>query len=137
MLYSSYAIFNQMEPNWTVEFYKTRDGQDLISEFVKGLPVKDQVKFLWTVRLLETLGPAIREPHAKSMHGHKNLFELRVKGQDNIYRIFYFHYDGETFVLLHGFTKKTEKTPAKEIDIAENRKADYLKQQKDKTQKEQ
>ena len=37
----------------------------------------------------------------------------------------YNSYVGNTFVLLHHFRKKTQKTPRKEIDCAKRRAKDY------------
>ena len=45
-----------------------------------------------------------------------SLFEIRIKDRANIHRIFYFAYTGRKLVLLHGFTKKTEKTPGRGSD---------------------
>ena len=56
---------------------------------------------------------------------YKGLFELRVKFASDISRIFYFAYRQDTFVLLHGFVKKTEKTPQREIERALRYKEDY------------
>jgi len=41
------------------------------------------------------------------------------------HRTLYFAATGRRFVLLHAFTKKTQKTPPGEIDIAERRLADF------------
>lgn len=49
-----------------------------------------------------------------------------VEQNTNIYRIFYFAYTGKFVILLHGFQKKTQKTPKKEIEIAEARMQDFL-----------
>ncbi len=43
-------------------------------------------------------------------------------------RVLYFAYTGKRFILLHGFVKKTGKMPRRDIDIAENRMQNYLKQ---------
>ena len=40
-------------------------------------------------------------------------------------RIFYFIWRDNKLVLLHGFTKKTQKTPPREIQTAKTRLADY------------
>ncbi|MDP3298104.1 MAG: type II toxin-antitoxin system RelE/ParE family toxin [Thermodesulfovibrionia bacterium] len=58
--------------------------------------------------------------------GTKKLFEIRIKDKTNIHRILYFTFTGRKFVLLHGFTKKTEKTPRGEIETALKRMNDYL-----------
>jgi phage-related protein len=64
-------------------------------------------------------------PYVRSIVNSK-LFEIRVEQDTNIYRIFYVAYTGERFILLHGFQKKTQKTPKKELDIAETRLKTFL-----------
>lgn len=54
------------------------------------------------------------------------IYELRPKPT----RIFFFYFDNGEFILLHGFEKKTQKTPKKEIRKAEAEKADYIKRYK-------
>ena len=51
---------------------------------------------------------------------------MRIKDKYNIHRIIYFVYTGKILILLHGFTKKTQRTPAKEIKVAGKRMKDYL-----------
>ena len=55
------------------------------------------------------------------------IYEIRVEVESNIYRIFCCLDDGAVVVLFHGFQKKTQKTPLKEIKRAETIKKDYLK----------
>lgn len=52
------------------------------------------------------------------MQGTDNLWELRIKQSSNNFRIFYFCYTGNKFVLLHGIRKTTAKTPKKDIQIS-------------------
>jgi len=49
------------------------------------------------------------------------LFELRVKGREGIARVFYCTKVGKRIVMLHGFVKKTQRTPIKELRKAEKR----------------
>lgn len=67
------------------------------------------------------------EPYAKPLKGnkYKDMFELRVKFSSDISRIFYFTFRNNTFVLLHGFTKKSDKTPVSELEKALRYKEDY------------
>ncbi|MCD8213465.1 MAG: type II toxin-antitoxin system RelE/ParE family toxin [Campylobacter sp.] len=51
----------------------------------------------------------------------KGLFELRVKGNDGIVRLFYVFQKDKKIYILHGFVKKTQKTPKKELEIAYTR----------------
>ena len=48
-------------------------------------------------------------PHTRAMG--QGLFELRLKAAEGIARIFYCTVSGRTIVMLHQFTKKTDKTP--------------------------
>lgn len=50
----------------------------------------------------------------------QGLFEVRTSLDGNIYRVL-FCLDGSTMVLLHAFTKKAQKTPKPDIDIARKR----------------
>ena len=59
-------------------------------------------------------------------HLEKQLWELRVRHGRNRYRIIYFLYTGQTFILLHGFTKKTGPVPKADMEMAESRRDDYI-----------
>ena len=52
---------------------------------------------------------------------HQSAFELRIKEKNGIYRVFYAFFDGDTILIPHAFTKKSQKTPQKEIDTAKQR----------------
>ena len=41
-------------------------------------------------------------------------------------RVFYFTFTGKRIVLLHGFLKKTDKTPERELVLAEKRMKDFI-----------
>ena len=64
-------------------------------------------------------------PHVKKLTGVP-LWEIRILGRDNI-RVFYVMPTGHTVLVLHGFIKKKQKTPLKEIAIAIGRLADWEK----------
>lgn len=48
----------------------------------------------------------------------EGLYELRVEVEGIIYRVFFIFDEGNIVVLFHGFKKKTQKTPIKEIEKA-------------------
>ena len=102
-----------------------RGPAEFPSQGQKNSPV-GKAKYIFISDLLEQYGIAVREPYVKAIKGKKKLFEMRIKDKSNIHRIIYFVYTGKTFILLHGFTKKTQRTPAKDIRIAETRMKDYL-----------
>ena len=71
---------------------------------------------------MEVFGPDLGMPHTRAMGG--GLFELRIKAAEVIARIFYCTVVNRRIVFLHQFVKKTDKTPAKELRIAQNRMKD-------------
>lgn len=62
------------------------------------------------------------------MKTHKGLFEARIKLGSNIWRVFCFFDKGKLVILLNGFTKKTQKTPKKEIDKAVKLMKEYYEE---------
>ncbi|WP_413649227.1 type II toxin-antitoxin system RelE/ParE family toxin [Pantoea sp. B65] len=64
-------------------------------------------------------GGNLGEPHTSAFGN--GLFELRVKGNEGIGRVFFCAVVGKRIVMLHSFIKKTPKTPRKELSIAEAR----------------
>jgi len=112
---------------YDVEFYQKENGEVPVRDFLESLPPKLRAKTFREIELLKDHGPDLREPHTKSIKGKENkgIYELRVKFSTDISRVFYFSYIGSTFVLLHGFVKKTNKTPPREIERARKYKEDY------------
>ena len=96
-----------------VEFYKTAAGREVVAEFLDTLPPKDMAKVFRDIDLLAEFAPDLHEPYTKHIDGP--IWELRSKFSSNIYRIFYFIWRDNKLVLLHGFTKKTQKTPPKPV----------------------
>ena len=66
-----------------------------------------------------TYGPNLGMPFTRAMKD--GLFELRIKAKEGISRIFFCTVKDCRIVLLHGFIKKTEQTPVKELAIARKR----------------
>jgi phage-related protein len=65
----------------------------------------------------------------KHLSGTDGLYEVRVKSGSNIFRIFCFFDEGKLVVLLHGFNKKTDKIPARELERASKLKKEYFADQ--------
>lgn len=68
---------------------------------------------------MELYGPDLGMPHTRTMGD--GLFELRLKAREGISRVFYCTLVGRRIVILHHFIKKTDKTPAKELNVARAR----------------
>ncbi len=111
---------------WSVEYFVAESGKSPVKEFIDSLSSESKAKFIFIADLLTEYGLNVREPYVKPITGTRKLFEIRIKDRQNIHRIFYFAFTGRRLVLLHGFTKKTDKTPTREIEIAEGRMKDFL-----------
>lgn len=113
--------------SWNIKIYARENGSEPVMEFLNSLPPKHRAKAIWEIDLLEEHGPALREPYVKHIQGerYKGLMELRIQQGGDISRIFYFLPVGNTFVLLHGFVKKDQKTPARELETAARYMQDY------------
>lgn len=101
---------------WNIIFYEKENGTIPVQDFWDTLPVKHHAKALRDIDVLEKYGTALTEPHVKHIQG--KLWELRIKSASDISRIFYFIPVGNDIVLLHGFVKKKQKTPNREIETA-------------------
>jgi phage-related protein len=113
---------------WNIIFYKKEDGTTPVQEFLDKLPVKHHAKALRDIDVLEKYGTILTEPHVKHIKG--KLWELRIKSASDVSRIFYFVPIGRSIVLLHGFVKKTQKIPNREIETANNYLEDYQRRNK-------
>jgi len=69
----------------------------------------------------------LSEPYTKQVKG--KIRELRVKDNRGAVGVLYFTFTGKRFILLHGFMKKTDKTPERDIEIAEKRMNDFLQRE--------
>ena len=92
-----------------------------------SLQPKIRAKAFSDIELLEKHGSNLREPYVKPIKGKENkgLYELRVKFASDIVRIFYYTYYNNKYILLHGFIKKSMKTPKSEIERARKYMEDY------------
>lgn len=82
-----------------------------VEKLIGSLQKKTVAKVLRTIDLLERFGHRLGMPHSRKIDG--NLFELRVRGRQEV-RIFYAIRNRQA-ILFHGFIKKSQKIPEKEI----------------------
>jgi len=115
-----------MNASWTIIYFQSTSGANPVRNFIQSLSITAQGKVARTLDLLANYNIRVREPHAKKVHGTP-IWELRILGGDSI-RIFYVTIISKSFLLLHGFEKRTQKTPQKEIEIALSRLRDWKKQ---------
>lgn len=108
---------------WKIDYYTTPSGREPVQEFIESLPEKPRSRVHNTLEFLAEFGPILKMPHSKKLTGTP-LWELRVLGEASL-RFFYVAKIEQSFLLLHGFTKRKQKTPKKEIEVAWNRLKEY------------
>jgi len=110
-------------------FYETADGECPVIDFINNLPKKMREKIFKSIDILRIKGNSLREPYSKSLED--GIFELRCKVGTDITRTLYFFYIGKKIIMTNGFTKKTQRTPKSEIDLAKARREDYIKREEE------
>jgi phage-related protein len=86
---------------------------------------KQTKKITWT---LELVGELQRVPasYLKKLEGSDEIWEIRTEFAGDAFRLLCFWDSGALIIVTNGFAKKNEKTPPREIALAEQRKKDYF-----------
>ena len=115
---------------YEIEFYETEDGKCPIWDFLEALRLKaptnkdariQHKQASLYIELLQQNGTHMNAEITK--HLDDGIWELRPGNT----RVFYFFYQNYTYVLLHQFRKKSQKTPKREIEKAKTERNDYLR----------
>ena len=113
---------------YSVFYYRDANGKSDFEDYIRELAAvesKDSrvklTKIYEYIKYLSEVGLAAGEPYVKRLEG--DIWELRPIRD----RILFAVWNGESFILLHHFMKKTRKTPPKEIEKAKRNLADYRK----------
>ncbi len=112
-----------MPSRWKIVYYRNASGRFPVKQFIDDLEEIARARVHNTFELLVEFGVSLGLPHAKKVTGTP-LWELRVLGEASL-RFFYIAQKGREFLLLHGFTKKRQKIPKKEIKPALTRLREY------------
>lgn len=118
-----------MEPTnfiLTVNFYRTDSGNEPVRDWLKELS-RDDKRIIGEDIKTAQLGWPLGMPLIRKMD--KNLWEVRSSLPDGIARVL-FTVDGSQMILLHGFIKKSNKTPQNELNAAATRLGNYWRKKK-------
>ncbi|RFU44136.1 type II toxin-antitoxin system RelE/ParE family toxin [Paraburkholderia sp. DHOC27] len=99
---------------FAIDFYNERVRTDIAS-----LPKTLLARFIALADRMEQYGPDLGEPHTQCMGA--GLFEMRLKGAEDIARVFYCSIVDRKVVMLHSFVKKSQQTPPQELEVARKR----------------
>jgi len=111
--------------------YKDKNGKSPVDEYLRELAAKSDKdsriklnKIYEYIKYLSESGQQAGEPYIKHLDG--DIWELRPIRD----RFLYAAWDGNSFILLHHFIKKTQKTPPREIKQAKRNLTDYRERSK-------
>jgi len=111
------------QPTLTVVFYQTLAGNEPVREWLLSLGRRDRKTVGFDIKTAQ-YGWPIGMPLIRKLE--PGLWEVRSDLKDTIARVI-ITVEGDVMVLLHGFIKKSQKTPATELKIARQRLADLRK----------
>ena len=115
---------------YQIEFYRTKQGFSDVETFLDSLLLRSaknkdaRIQYKQVVQYIQFLadhGTRLGENITK--HLDEDIWELRPGNN----RVLFFYFRDNTFVLLHHFRKKTQKTPPREIEKAKNERNDWLR----------
>jgi phage-related protein len=110
---------------FTIDYVELPNGRIPGREFVDSLDEKAAARIDAFIERLRIYGNRMDGKFVKKLAD--DLFELRVKQFDRIFRILFFYQPGRLVVVTSGFQKKTEQTPPAEIVRAERLRKLWLK----------
>jgi len=108
------------EKELRVVFYRTASGTEPVREWLKGLSKRDKKRIGEDIKTVQYGWPLGMPLVRKLDHG---LWEIRSRLDLRIARILFTLADDGRMVLLHGFIKKSQKTPQTDLRLAKDRKA--------------
>lgn len=104
-----------------VVFYRSEAGNEPVREWLKELPRDDKRRIGEDIKTAQ-LGWPLGMPLIRKID--KDLWEVRTHMADGIARVL-FTVDSDYMILLHGFVKKSQKTPQNELRTAMTRLGNY------------
>lgn len=117
----STEMISKTKPTLKVVFYAESNGNEPVRKWLKSLD--DEIRFIigTDVKKVQFRWP-LGLPLVRNLEG--KLWEIRSTIPAGISRIIFFVFD-KKLILLHGFIKKTQKTPSRDLEIAQERLKKY------------
>jgi phage-related protein len=108
------------QPRLRVRFYRTATGKEPVREWLRGLDREARRTIGEDLKTVQ-FGWPLGMPLVRNLGG--GLWEVRSRLRDGIARVIFFT-EGDRMVLVHGFVKKSQKTPPKDLALARRRAAE-------------
>ncbi len=111
-----------------IDFYKNKSGKIPAIEFLDSLNGKQAQKIAWVLELVEESG-IVPKQYFKKLVNTNDIWEIRIIYSGDIFRLLGFFESENRFIITNGFQKKTQKTPQREIKLAEERKKEFIERE--------
>jgi phage-related protein len=99
--------------------YRTSTGGRPVKVFIESLTDEEAASVVAALREISMVGVSA------ARHLRDDIYEIRAESQRRSFRLLFARATKFILLSLHGFTKKTQKTPARELDLAERRLRDW------------
>jgi len=109
----------------TILFYRTESGKCPVEEHLDDLSDEQVTKITWVLKLIREIGQ-VPSKYFKKLINTNDIWEIRVDVGKNSFRLLGFFHGRELIILTNSFQKKSQKTPLKEIRLAERRKKEFM-----------
>lgn len=106
-----------MNGEFTIGYVELPNGRRPAREFIDSLDDRAAARIDAFIERLRIYGNRMQGKFVKKLTDE--IFELRVKQYDRIFRVLFFYQPGMLIVITSGFQKKTQETPPAEITRAE------------------
>ena len=106
-----------------VVFFRTDRGNDPVRDWLEGLGERDEMIIDTDITVVAENWPSVlRTSLVKKLQGEEGLWEIRsrISAGKRVARVLFTVEAGE-IILLHGFVKKSQRTPRKDLRIARGR----------------
>lgn len=111
------------KPELRVVFFRTDRGNDPVRDWLEGLGERGEMIINTDITVVAENWPSVLGTSlVKKLQGEESLWEIRsrISGEKRIARVLFTVEAGE-IILLHGFIKKSQRTPRKDLRIARRR----------------
>ena len=109
----------------TISFYQAASGKCPVEDHLDTLTDVQATKVAWVLKLIREID-RVPSKYFKKLVNTNDIWEVRIDVGKDTFRLLGFFYGQELIILTNSFQKKSQKTPTKEIRLAENRKKEYL-----------
>ena len=114
-----------MNGEFSIAYVALPNGRVPAREFLDSLDEKSAARIDAFIERLRVYGNRMQGKFVKKLTN--DIFELRVKQFDRIFRVLFFYQPGMLIVITSGFQKKTQDAPAGEITRAEQLRKLWMK----------